>query len=244
MEEDEEEFHHHPAAAAADLNGKMRRFHQRKTEHGFAKLIPLATFCDTSKGYLKNDNCIFGAEVFVVQNKRPPQHCLSMMDTLNTISMSWSLKNFSKLNKKSYYSDIFSAGGKRWKFEINPKGDRLNEGRLSVYLHLVDSPTSFMSWFRREKQVHHIPQLLQFPHDGGLFVKFFFLVHDQLHGDHRKKLVTKSFESAGWSTSAGPIKCGDLILLSELSDQSKGFLMNDTLVIGANYSVVCEVTNT
>ncbi|KAM7521837.1 hypothetical protein LguiA_011739 [Lonicera macranthoides] len=112
---------------------------------------------------------------------------------------------------------------------VYPDGNKKSggEGYLSIYLALQVDNGSY-----------------NFPLGWEVNVYFKLFLYDQLRDNYTTIQVTKSFESAGWSTSAGPIKCGDLILLSELSDQSKGFLMNDTLVIGANYSVVCEVTNT
>ncbi|KAF9596191.1 hypothetical protein IFM89_007509, partial [Coptis chinensis] len=54
---------------AVEDNGRMaRRFHVRKTEWGFSQLVPLVTFNDPSNGYLVNNTCVFGAEIFVRNN--------------------------------------------------------------------------------------------------------------------------------------------------------------------------------
>ncbi|XVE76884.1 hypothetical protein DITRI_Ditri13aG0016200 [Diplodiscus trichospermus] len=49
--------------------GAVKRFHQMKTEWGFDQLLLLDYFNDASNGYLVNDCCIFGAEVFVIEHK-------------------------------------------------------------------------------------------------------------------------------------------------------------------------------
>ena len=49
-------------------NGGMKRFHKMKTKWGFAQLVPRGTFKEPSNGYLVDDTCVFGAEVFVIEN--------------------------------------------------------------------------------------------------------------------------------------------------------------------------------
>ncbi|KAL2925653.1 Ubiquitin carboxyl-terminal hydrolase 12 [Bienertia sinuspersici] len=42
-----------------------KRFHALKTKWGISKLLPLETFADASNGFLDNDCCSFGGEIFV-----------------------------------------------------------------------------------------------------------------------------------------------------------------------------------
>ncbi|KAM7481687.1 hypothetical protein LguiB_006270 [Lonicera macranthoides] len=51
-----------------DVDGKVRRFHNMVTEWGFDKFISLETLMNDSKGYIKGDSCVFGAEVFVIKH--------------------------------------------------------------------------------------------------------------------------------------------------------------------------------
>ncbi|EOX96392.1 TRAF-like family protein [Theobroma cacao] len=51
-------------------NGAVKRFHQMKTEWGFDQLLFLESFNDPSNGYLVDDSCVFGAEVFVTEQTR------------------------------------------------------------------------------------------------------------------------------------------------------------------------------
>lgn len=45
--------------------GRERRFGELKLQCSFDQFIPLTTFNNTSNGYLVEDTCVFGAEVFV-----------------------------------------------------------------------------------------------------------------------------------------------------------------------------------
>lgn len=51
----------------SDANGRLRRFHKLMTERGFAQLLSHDTLNDSSNGYLVDDTCVFGVEVFVIK---------------------------------------------------------------------------------------------------------------------------------------------------------------------------------
>ncbi|VVA39563.1 PREDICTED: MATH [Prunus dulcis] len=46
-----------------------RRFHGMKLDWGFDQFLSLKAFTDTSNGFLMEDACVFGAEVFVRKEK-------------------------------------------------------------------------------------------------------------------------------------------------------------------------------
>ncbi|KAK0597490.1 hypothetical protein LWI29_025849 [Acer saccharum] len=54
------------------------RYHSMNTIFGITKFIDLNTFSDPENGYLIDDTCVFGMEVFVVKNSFK-EECLSMM---------------------------------------------------------------------------------------------------------------------------------------------------------------------
>ncbi|GFQ06905.1 ubiquitin carboxyl-terminal hydrolase 12, partial [Phtheirospermum japonicum] len=56
---------------------KAHRFHAMKVERGFSQFISKNDLIDPSNGYLIDDNCVFGVEVFVHQNKAMIE-CLSL----------------------------------------------------------------------------------------------------------------------------------------------------------------------
>ncbi|KAH0678323.1 hypothetical protein KY284_019408 [Solanum tuberosum] len=51
------------------MKGMERRFRNIKNEWGFSKCISHKTFKDPSNGYLVNDKCVFGVDVYVIKNQ-------------------------------------------------------------------------------------------------------------------------------------------------------------------------------
>lgn len=100
----------------ADTNA--RRFHVLKTEWGIPKFIDLFTFKDPSKGYLVDDTCVFGVEVFVVKTINKGD-CLSVHEPV-TIHHSWKFNNFSFATLEKYESESFVGGNYKWYVYINP----------------------------------------------------------------------------------------------------------------------------
>ncbi|XP_017973953.1 PREDICTED: MATH domain and coiled-coil domain-containing protein At3g58210-like [Theobroma cacao] len=79
--------------------GAVKRFHQMKTEWGFDQLVPLESFNDPSNGYLVDDSCVFGAEVFVIEQTRKLE-CVSIINQPHGNPITFKIKNFSKLDKE------------------------------------------------------------------------------------------------------------------------------------------------
>ncbi|KAH0650888.1 hypothetical protein KY284_030800 [Solanum tuberosum] len=59
------------------VRGKMRRFQPFKSLWGLAKFLSHDTFKEASNGYLVDNKCVVGAEIFVVQRQAIGE-CLSM----------------------------------------------------------------------------------------------------------------------------------------------------------------------
>ena len=91
-----------------------------KTTWGFAALLSLKTFKDHSNGYLVNDSCVFGAEVFVI-NSTGNWETLSFVkgqDLHNNATFTWKIDKFSNITKLdkncSKLSEVFSFGRNDW----------------------------------------------------------------------------------------------------------------------------------
>lgn len=95
--------------------GITRRFLPAKSEWGFPKFISKKILSDPSNGYLINDNCVFGAEVFIVKREAVIE-CLSFknVDINPYYESDWKIKKFSKLKKDIWDSEEFNAGGHKW----------------------------------------------------------------------------------------------------------------------------------
>nr|KYP72067.1 Ubiquitin carboxyl-terminal hydrolase 12 [Cajanus cajan] len=96
-----------------DADGTVRKFHEKKTVWGFDQLISLETLLDSSKGYLVEDSCFFGAEVFVI-SQSGKWESLSMVKEPAHGTFTWKIENFSTLNETSHLSKSFTVGARDW----------------------------------------------------------------------------------------------------------------------------------
>ncbi|KAM7497062.1 hypothetical protein LguiA_021476 [Lonicera macranthoides] len=93
-----------------DVDGKIRRFRSTKREWGFDRFLHLQTLTDPSNGYIRDDCCIFGAEVFVFKHS-------GIMDDVNPYI--WEIEKFSTFKDKEYYnSKKFIACGYSWYYGL------------------------------------------------------------------------------------------------------------------------------
>ncbi|XP_055960091.1 uncharacterized protein LOC130014957 [Mercurialis annua] len=118
---------------------KVRRFCGIRREWGFDKLVSLTDFKDKSNGYLMEDCCIFGAEIFVIENGSK-EECFSMLKTPANNTYTWTIENFSELNLLEFTnSKVFAIGGSIWSLDLYPKGDSRAKGKsLAMFLKLED----------------------------------------------------------------------------------------------------------
>ncbi|GAB2275091.1 hypothetical protein Dimus_009858 [Dionaea muscipula] len=93
----------------SDRTGKC--FRPSKTEWGISKVLSLSTFNDPVRGYVVNDCCVLGAEVFVRKNDFE-MGALSLVSKDN-VNHSWTVSQYSKLEDKCV-SPIFSFDGISW----------------------------------------------------------------------------------------------------------------------------------
>ncbi|XP_057990811.1 ubiquitin C-terminal hydrolase 12-like isoform X3 [Hevea brasiliensis] len=123
----------------------------------------------------------------------------------------WTIDNFSRLNTKKLYSDIFIVGGYKWRILIFPKGN--NVDHLSMYLDVADSATLPYGWSR--------------------YAQFSLSVVNQIHKKYSIRKDTQhqfNARESDWGfTSFMP--------LGELYDPGRGYLVNDTCIIEADVTV-------
>ena len=94
-------------------DGKVKRYHALKTEHGFDQLLSLATFNDPCNGYIVDDCCAFGVEVHVIKRTGKGEE-ISFIRNPRNGTYTWRLKKFSTLSLSCYYSEIFVAANYKW----------------------------------------------------------------------------------------------------------------------------------
>ncbi|CAA2999389.1 probable inactive serine threonine- kinase fnkC [Olea europaea subsp. europaea] len=114
----------------------QRRFHPINPEWGFSKFIVKETLTNPSNGYLVDDACVFGAEVFVVKNKGI-RECLSFLKVTDSFKRELTISKSSKLDNERY-SEEFNAWDHKWKVCVYPKGIGAQKGsHVSIFLHIV-----------------------------------------------------------------------------------------------------------
>ncbi|KAL6507816.1 CSN-associated deubiquitinating enzyme Ubp12 [Orobanche gracilis] len=123
----------------------------------------------------------------------------------------WTLRNFSRLSMKKLYSDVFVAGGYKWRVLIFPKGNNMDY--LSMYLDVADSATLPYGWKRN--------------------AQFSLSVINQMHS----RLTVKKDTQHQFNQRESDWGFTSFMPLSELHDPNKGYLMNDTCIIHADVAV-------
>nr|XP_023927943.1 TNF receptor-associated factor homolog 1b-like isoform X2 [Quercus suber] len=123
-----------------DTKKKERRFRGIKLEWGYDKVIPLKTFKDASNGYLVDDTCVFGAEVFVSKQRSMDKgEGLELIKESITNKYQWTVYGYSKLTLEYYDSNSFNVGNYKWKICLRPNGEGIGMGSYnSLYLALVN----------------------------------------------------------------------------------------------------------
>ncbi|CAL8991019.1 unnamed protein product, partial [Prunus brigantina] len=191
-----------------------RCFHGMKLDWGFDKCLSLKAFTDASNGFLVEDTCVFGAEVFVRKERSTCKgECLSMIKGAIMYKHVWKIDNFSKLNAESYDSETFIAGDQKWKIKLYPKGrDGAASGHLSLYLALAD-PTSL-------------------PPTSKIYAQYTLRLVNEYSSYHREYKVSWWFSASspmwGWPR---------FITVTWLKNTDYRFLVNDSCTVEAEVTL-------
>ncbi|EYU45229.1 hypothetical protein MIMGU_mgv1a018490mg [Erythranthe guttata] len=110
-------------------------------DKSFTKFFSRKDLLDPSKGFLINDNCVFGAEVYVLKREAVTE-CLSLKNVDIPDKRDWNIPSFSKL-RVVWNSEVFLAGGQKWMFSLFPEGCGKGTGcGVFIYLHYVGSESN------------------------------------------------------------------------------------------------------
>ncbi|KAJ4829155.1 ubiquitin carboxyl-terminal hydrolase 13 [Turnera subulata] len=136
-----------------------------------------------------------------VEDKQPPA------EDSPSSRFTWRIDDFSKIHMRKYYSDVFVAGGYKWRVLIFPKGNNVES--LSMYLDVADASYLPYGWTR--------------------FAQFSLGVVNQLN----PKLSVKKDAQHQFNVRESDWGFTPFMPLHELYDPSRGYLVNDTLIIEA-----------
>ncbi|KAJ0247385.1 MATH/TRAF domain-containing protein [Hirschfeldia incana] len=195
-------------------DGIVKRFNDGNKEWGYGQLIPLSTFRDTNEGYIVDDTCSFGAEIFVIKQAEVQEKVTFINNPANSV-FTWRVEHFSTLQNKYYYSDEFLVGDRYWRLGFIP---RTSGATLPIYL--------YAQGFKADAVVTNTYG------GGNLRLK------NQLGGNDRQRY------SAAWYPIRSGYGMGvsSIISLKDLNDASKGYLVNDSIIFEVEM-VKVSVTN-
>ncbi|XP_008465935.2 uncharacterized protein LOC103503506 isoform X1 [Cucumis melo] len=202
---------------------KMRQFSATKREWGIEKLLPLNTFSDASNGFLVDDCCVFGVDIFVMNCNVEKGEVFSLIKQPNNYKYTWKLDNFSKLLDCSFWEcNSFRVENCWWKIRLFPSGDwQAKPGFFSMYLMLSN--------------------LIAHPKGAQVYVEYEMAVLSQLEAvPPVKETYTCWFKSGCIEIYKG---CGasNFMSLSDLKERTKGYLVNDTLVVEVKINVISTI---
>ncbi|KAK2352492.1 TRAF family protein [Trifolium repens] len=171
----------------------------------------------TIQGYLIEDSCVFGAEVFVIGHSGKWES-LSLVKDPPHASITFKLEKFSTLDNIFYTSNSINVGERDWRLKVFPKGESDEKGKsLTVFLELLNCE--------------------RFPSNRTLYAKFKLRILDQLHNKYYEKTA-----SNGWfNSSISRWGYRKFISLSELNEAENGYLKDDTIIIEAQILTVSIV---
>jgi hypothetical protein len=95
----------------SDANGRVKQFHNLKTKWGFAQLLSYDSLNDSSNGYLLDDTCVFGVEVFVIKGTSRSGESLSMINEPQHNYFTWKIDYYTTLEDEVYFSEQFIITG-------------------------------------------------------------------------------------------------------------------------------------
>ncbi|KAL7145562.1 hypothetical protein ABFS83_07G092600 [Erythranthe nasuta] len=138
--------------------GITRRFLEMKSQWGLSKFISKKILLDPSNGYLVDDKCVFGAEVFVVARETVTE-CLYLKNVDIPYKHDFKISNFSKL-QAAWESEKFTAGDQDWNICLYPKGNGKGAGRyVSIFLQCIEPKNTvkacFTIWVKNQISDRH-----------------------------------------------------------------------------------------
>ncbi|KAL5772119.1 hypothetical protein ACOSP7_011719 [Xanthoceras sorbifolium] len=205
-------FNHFEDKYFSFQDGRVKRYHALKKTWGIAKFIDIETFSNPQNGYLLDDTCVFGAEIFVIKNSFKSER-LSMMNEPSTDFHTWKITKFSSnMTDDNYYSGYFGDYG--WYIWLCPDRTGKSKGN-SILVSLCTMKSKI-------------------PADTKLFTKFILRVKDQMDGNHDVEIEDNHLYSSN-NSSSGRV---EFLSLAKLKDPKMGFLVDDTVTIEAKVTLI------
>ncbi|XP_042504349.1 uncharacterized protein LOC122081331 isoform X2 [Macadamia integrifolia] len=197
------------------------KFDEPNTKWRVDEFMSLESFSDPSCGFLVKDSCIFGATVFVCRERCSGKgECLQMITEGVTTEYTWKIEKISQI-KESCKSEPFGSGYHKWTLHFYPGGCGMGLGNyISLFLYSGNSS----------------------PLVQGPYVRYSLTVIDQSNGNGNgngigiNECATYHFpvKGKGWGYAK-------FMPLCVFADPSKGFLVEDTCIISAKFTIIGSI---
>ncbi|AES60195.1 putative ubiquitinyl hydrolase 1 [Medicago truncatula] len=125
----------------------------------------------------------------------------------------WKIENFSRLNVDKLYSEPYVLSGYPWRIALFPKGSSSAVDQLGIFLEAMKTANMSEGWKRD--------------------AKFKFAVFNQVEDN---RTITKE-TSQEFSASEDEWGYFSFMTLAALRDPGRGFIVNDTCIVGAEIFV-------
>ncbi|XP_006431921.2 ubiquitin carboxyl-terminal hydrolase 13 [Citrus clementina] len=201
-----------------DAKAPMRRFDRRKGEWGFGKFLDLATFNEPSNGYLVDESCVFGAEVYVVK-PTGSEEILSLVSEPDDGTYRFTIPAFGSVGDTVQRSGEFTVGERNWQLVVYPAGSGADRGNyLTVSLKLADY----------QKVTPKKP----------VYAEFKLKIPNQYSRNRAGAEQTVKY----FFNSAAEKESSKFLSRDDLYDTTKGYLpSNETLVVEVQFLVVSVI---
>ncbi|GAB4838990.1 hypothetical protein Ancab_028520 [Ancistrocladus abbreviatus] len=187
---------------------REKRFDATNPIWGMSKALPQAVFHASCNGFLVRDQCTFGTEVFIIYATTPTIAEVSSIHSSSTCIYTWRIEKFSELPDDEC-SPEFTIKDHTWKLNVNPRGYGSYKGkRLSLFLAFTG---------RRELTA-----------GSKLYTQYEMRVKNQLNFEDQSVTTACTFEYSDEVKSVGIV---NLIPISDLHNPSKGFVMDDVIIL-------------
>ncbi|XP_019059750.1 PREDICTED: probable inactive serine/threonine-protein kinase fnkC [Tarenaya hassleriana] len=195
---------------------EVQCFYMLRTVQGFSQVLAIDNFSDPANGYLYDGgHCEFGVDVFTT----PPFHqceVFSVTKKFDSPKFTWRVKNFSTLSKDVNKSEAFSMGKRSWVLDLYPRGTGSGKGNwVSLFVELGRNEV-----LKPGEKV---------------YARYKLRVLDQKQSNHKESTAEYWFEKPNYDWGYP-----QFVSLSDLRDSSKGFIMNDELVVEVEFEALSE----
>ncbi|AAC26235.1 F9D12.3 gene product [Arabidopsis thaliana] len=234
-------------------DGTVKRYEAAKTYWGFGNLIPRTTLLDPNEGYILHDTLSFGAEISIV-NPAEKQEKITFISNPPDNVFTWKILRFSTLENKFYYSDEFLVGDRYWLVVSNQIISKqllknvVKEENIFLVITVLSEYVIRRLGFNPKGYQGERPRALSiFLYAQGykanaVITNTWGSVNLQLKNQRSSNHIQLYSEAWCAIRSGYGIEGNSIILLEDLQNSSKGYLVNDAIIFEAEL-VKVSVTN-